>query len=185
MCSPEQLCKEQIDDYLYYCSNLHKTPSESFFKHTVFGLRAAYKVMGMEDMRIKLPSIKRQKSLPVVLSKSEVKELINAPKYLKHKLIIAMLNGCGLRSYESAFKTNKSVIEYLGRYTPKIAISNYRIRHIDPEKRTVIFSLKDYKKGGKKTTQTLSSKEFIRRFSMHILPRGFTRIRHFGILSSA
>ena len=56
--------------------------------------------MGMEDMRIKLPSIKRQKSLPVVLSKSEVKELINAPKYLKHKLIIAMLYGCGLRSYE-------------------------------------------------------------------------------------
>jgi hypothetical protein len=35
MCNPEQLCKEQIDDYLYYCSNLHKTPSESFFKHTI------------------------------------------------------------------------------------------------------------------------------------------------------
>lgn len=100
MCSPEQLCKEQIDDYLHYCSNLHKTPSESFFKHTIYGLRAAYRVMGMEDMRIKLPSIKRQKSLPIVLSKREVKALINAPKYLKHRLIIAMLYGCGLRSYE-------------------------------------------------------------------------------------
>jgi integrase len=100
MCSPEQLCKEQIDDYLFYCQNLHRTPSESFFKHTIYGLRAAYKVMGMEEMRIKLPSIKGQKSLPVVLSKTEVKDLIDSPKYLKHKLIIAMLYGCGLRSYE-------------------------------------------------------------------------------------
>lgn len=99
-CSPEKLGKESINDYLYYCQNLHKTPSESFFKHTIFGLRAAYKVMGMEEMRIKLPQIKRQKSLPVVLSKTEVKNLIIAPKYLKHRLIIAMLYGCGLRSYE-------------------------------------------------------------------------------------
>ena len=86
---------------------------------------------------------------------------------------------------KSAFKTNKSVIEYLGRYTHKIAISNYRILNIDKENRTVAFSLKDYRKKGKKTTQTLTTREFIRRFSMHILPRGFTRIRHFGILSSA
>ena len=86
---------------------------------------------------------------------------------------------------KSAFKTNKSVIGYLGRYTHKIAISNYRILNIDKEQRTVTFSLKDYRKGGKKATQTLSTKEFIRRFAMHILPRGFTRIRHFGILSSA
>jgi hypothetical protein len=86
---------------------------------------------------------------------------------------------------KSAFKTNRSVIEYLGRYTHKIAISNYRILDIDTEKRTVTFSLKDYKNNGQKTTQTLSSKEFVRRFSLHILPRGFTRIRHYGILSSA
>lgn len=86
---------------------------------------------------------------------------------------------------KSAFKTNKRVIEYLGRYTHKIAISNYRILDINKEDKTVTFSLKDYKKGGERTTQTLSTKEFIRRFSMHILPRGFTRIRHYGILSSA
>ena len=100
MCSPEQLCKENVNDYLFFCKNQHKTPSESFFKHTIFGLRAAYKVMGMEDKRIKLPQIKHQVKLPVVLSKSEVKALIAAPKYLKHKLIIAMLYGCGLRNYE-------------------------------------------------------------------------------------
>jgi len=83
------------------------------------------------------------------------------------------------------FNNNKSVIEYLGRYTHKIAISNSRIKHIDYHKRTVTFSLKDYRKNGEKTTQTLDTKEFIRRFALHILPKGFTRIRHYGILSSA
>jgi site-specific recombinase XerD len=100
MCSPEQLNKESIDDYLFYCQNLHKTPSESFFKHTIFGLRAAYKVMDMTTLRVMLPSIKRQNDLPVILSKSEVKSLIAAPKFLKHKLLIALLYGCGLRNYE-------------------------------------------------------------------------------------
>lgn len=77
------------------------------------------------------------------------------------------------------------VIEYLGRYTHKIAISNYRILAIDKVKKTVTFSLKDYKKGGKKTILTLSTKEFIKRFQNHILPKGFTRIRHYGFLSSS
>ncbi len=98
--SPEKLNKESINDYLYYCKNLHKTPSESFFKHTVYGLRAAYKVFNLEDKRIQLPQIKNSGKLPVVLSKEEVRRFIKAPKYLKHRLIIATLYGCGLRSYE-------------------------------------------------------------------------------------
>lgn len=77
------------------------------------------------------------------------------------------------------------VVEYLGRYTHKIAISNHRIKDIDYENRTVTFSAKNYKKGGKKQLITLSFKDFIKRFSLHVLPKGFTRIRHFGILSSS
>ena len=80
------------------------------------------------------------------------------------------------------FKTPKTVVEYLGRYTHKIAISNHRIKSI--EKNTVTFSIKNYRKGGKKEHLTLSHQEFIRRFSLHVLPKGFTRIRHYGILSS-
>jgi hypothetical protein len=83
------------------------------------------------------------------------------------------------------FGRPEHVIEYLGRYTHKIAISNHRILNIDKEKRTVTFSLKDYKKGGQRTTMTLASKEFIRRFQLHILPKGFTRIRHYGFLGSS
>ena len=83
------------------------------------------------------------------------------------------------------FLTPKFVIEYLGRYTHKIAISNYRIRHIDYKNKTVTFSLKNYNKGGAKALQILNTGEFIRRFGMHVLPKGFTRIRHYGILSSS
>lgn len=82
------------------------------------------------------------------------------------------------------FLTSQHVIEYLGRYTHKIAISNHRIKHIDYPNRRISFSLKDYRKGGAKAMQTLSTKEFLRRFTQHILPKGFTRIRHYGILSS-
>ena len=83
------------------------------------------------------------------------------------------------------FGRPEHVIEYLGRYTHKIAIGNHRILNIDKEKREVTFSLKDYRKGGQRTTMTLTCKEFIRRFQLHILPKGFTRIRHYGFLSSS
>ena len=82
------------------------------------------------------------------------------------------------------FHSPKYVVEYLGRYTHKIAISNYRIKHIDKAKRTVTFSVKNYRKAGRKETLTLTTREFVGRFSMHILPKGFTRIRHYGILCS-
>jgi len=75
------------------------------------------------------------------------------------------------------------VVEYLGRYTHKIAISNHRINSIDNA--SVRFTAKDYRHGGKSHFITLSDREFIRRFSMHILPKGFTRIRHYGILSGS
>ncbi|MEC5157235.1 hypothetical protein RCH13_001134 [Chryseobacterium sp. MP_3.2] len=77
----------------------------------------------------------------------------------------------------------KRVIEYLGRYTYKVAISNHRIKEVtDNELR---FGYKDYRKEGQKKEMTLSHVEFIRRFSLHILPRRFVRIRHYGILSSS
>jgi len=98
--NPIELGEEAINDYLFYCKNLHKTPSESFFKHTIYGLRSVYKIYGLTALRVQLPQIKRQNKLPIVLSKNEVKQFIASPKYLKHKLIIAMLYGCGLRNHE-------------------------------------------------------------------------------------
>ena len=80
------------------------------------------------------------------------------------------------------FSGPQSVIEYLGRYTHKIAISNHRIKNIADGK--VTFSYKDYRAAAVTKEMTLDALEFIRRFAMHILPKGFVRIRHYGIVSS-
>ncbi|MFV0353110.1 MAG: IS91 family transposase [Oscillospiraceae bacterium] len=75
-----------------------------------------------------------------------------------------------------------SVIEYLGRYTHKVAISNSRIKEVS--KTHTSFELKDYKQDGKKQILRLKNAAFVRRFAQHILPQRFVRIRHYGILSS-
>lgn len=80
------------------------------------------------------------------------------------------------------FNGPQSVIEYPGRYTHKIAISNHRIKNISDGK--VTFSYKDYRAAAVTKEMTLEALEFIRRFAMHILPKGFVRIRHYGIVSS-
>ena len=81
-----------------------------------------------------------------------------------------------------SFNGAQSVINYLGKYTHRIAISNYRIISIDEE--NVAFSVKDYKNAGRWKTMQISGIEFIRRFLMHVPQKGFVRIRHYGLLSS-
>lgn len=75
------------------------------------------------------------------------------------------------------------VVEYLGRYTQKIAISNHRIKEVDADG-NVTFWYKDYKDEGKRKLLKLSGQEFLRRFAQHILPARFVRIRHYGILGN-
>jgi len=99
-CSPEELDEEQVLDYLQHLKTQSNTPSSSYFKHTVYGLRFAYKVLGISGKRVFLPSLKLPKKLPVVLSHREIKQLLNAPQLLKHRLVLAMLYGCGLRRFE-------------------------------------------------------------------------------------
>lgn len=82
---------------------------------------------------------------------------------------------------KETFKGAKNVIEYLGNYTHRIAISNARILNVTDLE--VTFKAKNYRTGEKETV-TLHPVEFIRRFLMHVLPKGFTKIRHYGILSN-
>jgi len=77
----------------------------------------------------------------------------------------------------------QQVVEYLGRYTHKVAISNHRIRSIDPD-HNVTFEYKDYAAGGIKKLMTLEGAEFLRRFSQHILPKGFCKVRSAGIYTN-
>jgi len=80
------------------------------------------------------------------------------------------------------FASPKTVVEYLGRYTHKIAISNHRLVEVNAQ--TVSFNYKDYREGGQQKVAILKGTEFLRRFATHILPTGFVRIRHYGFLAS-
>ena len=82
---------------------------------------------------------------------------------------------------EKPFSSPQNLINYLGNYTHRVAISNHRL--IKQEDGKVSFSYKDYKNGGTRKVMTLDENEFIRRFMQHILPSGFSKIRYFGFLS--
>ncbi len=77
----------------------------------------------------------------------------------------------------------QQIVEYLAKYTHRVAISNTRIKNMDSN--GVTFSYKDYSDNANQKLMTLTGVEFLRRFAMHILPRGFVKIRYFGILTSA
>lgn len=98
---PSTLNIEQIEEYLLSVKRKNTTASESFFKHTVYGLRFLLRTLGRNDRAVQLPKIKRDNKLPVVLSRSEMKALLISPVLLKHRLLLGMLYGCGLRCMEA------------------------------------------------------------------------------------
>jgi hypothetical protein len=95
----------------------------------------------------------------------------------------------GLRRHQAfakpPFDGPEAVLAYLGRYTHRVAIANSRL--ITRDERGVTFRYKDYRRNGQARyrTMTLSADEFIRRFLLHVLPKRFHRIRHYGLLASA
>ena len=131
--------------------------SKGKFLFPVKAMSVVFRAKYMEILKEKMPSIE----------KTVIDELVK-----KNWVVYA----------KRPFGNPQSVIEYLGRYTHKIAISNHRILDIDDK--GVKFSYKDYRKGAQKQEMVLDGMEFIRRFSLHILPKNFVRIRHYGIVSS-
>ena len=110
----------------------------------------------------------------------------SAAPYKNYYTFKELLNICYAKEWipycKKPFDGAESVIRYLGKYTHRIAISNYRIKGMTES--TVTFSAKDYKNQGHWKEITLSGEEFIRRFLMHVPPKRFVRIRHYGLLSS-
>lgn len=109
-----------------------------------------------------------------------------AEKYRNHYEFKELIDSCYDTEWvpycKKTFNGAQSVIDYLGKYTHRIAISNHRIIHMDDE--NVTFSVKDYRKEGQWKELTISGIEFIRRFLMHVPTRRFVRIRHYGLLCS-
>ena len=110
----------------------------------------------------------------------------SSEKYRNHYVFQELLDTCYAMEWvpycKKTFNGAQSVINYLGKYTHRIAISNYRIISMDEQ--TVTFSVKDYHNEGRWKNLTLSGIEFIRRFLMHVPPKRFVRIRHYGLLCS-
>lgn len=95
---PTHLTHEQIEDYLYVLKK--RGAAESFFKHTVYGMRFLFRVEGLPYRALQLPSFQNKQKLPVVLNQTEMLELLQAPILLKHRVLVAILYGCGLRCQE-------------------------------------------------------------------------------------
>lgn len=109
-----------------------------------------------------------------------------AEPFKNHFVFKELLDSCYAKEWipycKKPFKGAESVIKYLGKYTHRISISNYRIKSMTDS--TVTFTVKDYRNHGQWKNLTLSGEEFIRRFLMHVPPKRFVRIRHYGLLSS-
>ena len=119
--------------------------------------------------------------------KKEKLEFYGKNEYLNNKqnfdeLMSKMYNKEWISYCKPPFENAKSVIKYLGRYTHRVAISNERI--VNEENGEVTFKYRDYKDNNKMKEMTLKAEEFIRRFLMHILPPGFMKIRHYGLLGN-
>lgn len=99
-CLPTQLNPEQVKDYLYLLQQRSSTPSQTYFKHTVYSLRFLLKTEGLPYSFLHLPSIPHVKKLPVILSREEIWAMLKSADLLKHRILIGLLYGCGLRCME-------------------------------------------------------------------------------------
>lgn len=98
---PVDLSIEQINDFLYTMLKTSTSPSKSYFRHTVYGLKCLFKIMGKEEKALKMPPIRNNETVPVVLSGDEIRRLLSLTANLKHRVLIGLLYGSGLRMNEA------------------------------------------------------------------------------------
>src|ERR1019366_4938295 len=113
----------------------------------------------------------------------EGQRLSDRPAFLRH--LVPLRQKKWVVYAKRPFAGPKAVLAYLARYTYRVAISNRRLIAMDEA--GITFRYKDYRRDGAARYQvmTLEPAEFIRRFLLHVLPRGFHRIRHYGLFASA
>lgn len=106
----------------------------------------------------------------------------NNQKWNKRKYLRSLVDKDWVVYCKSPMRNPEHMVKYIGRYTHKIAISNYRL--ISSKNGQVCFSYRDYKDGKKRKIMSLSTDNFLQRFLWHVLPEGFHRIRHYGFLAN-
>lgn len=108
--SPLDLEADEINSYLFSLRQ-EKDLSDTYFKHTVYGLRFFYRIYGLEDRAIRLPNLKNNRKLPVVFSTQELRKLFKAPQRLKQRVLLCLIYSAGLRVSEVC-KLKLSDIDY-------------------------------------------------------------------------
>jgi integrase/recombinase XerD len=122
---PEHISDDEINEYLTALALSAKSPSRSNFKHAVYGLRYYYRLLGQNKRAISLPSLKGDTRLPIILNRSELKELFKAPALLKHRIVLTLIYSAGLRGME---------------------VINLKLSDIDFERKTIHIRQSKYKK---------------------------------------
>ncbi|RYZ76713.1 MAG: integrase, partial [Proteobacteria bacterium] len=97
---PTEVPLDDLEEYLYAMSKRAVGFSQTYFKFAVYGLRFAYRIEGMHDKYLAMPTVRRDKKLPVVLSKQEMKRMFEVTTNPKHRVLLGLLYGCGLRCFE-------------------------------------------------------------------------------------
>jgi integrase/recombinase XerD len=139
---PQDIPEEEINEYLAALASNTKSPSRSNFKHAVYGLRYYYRHIGLGNRAIALPSIKDDFKLPVILNRSELRELFHTPTLLKHRIVLALIYSAGLRSQE-AINLRISDIDF-ERQTIHIRQSKYKKDRIVPLSKLMAKGLRKY-----------------------------------------
>lgn len=139
---PENISDDEINEYLASLARDPRSPSRSSFKHMVYGLRYYYRLIGNNKRAIALPSLKQDARLPVILNRSELKQLFSAPKLLKHRVLLTLIYSAGLRGQE-AINLKISDID-LERMTIHIRQSKYKKDRILPLSTYMAKGLKKY-----------------------------------------
>jgi len=98
---PQHISEKDLNKYLADLARQTNSPSLTNFKFTVYGLRHFYRLLGLKERLVELPSIKARKKLPVILNYDECKALFKAPTLLKHRVILALIYSAGLRVQEA------------------------------------------------------------------------------------
>lgn len=139
---PEQVSDDEINEYLTGLALSSKSPSRSSFKHAVYGLRYYFRLIGQNKRAIALPSLKKEAKLPVILNRSELKELFKAPTLLKHRIVLTLIYSAGLRGQE-VVNLKLSDIDF-ERKTIHIRQSKYKKDRIVPLSKFMAKGLKKY-----------------------------------------
>ena len=139
---PEDISDDELKDYLTGLALESEAPSRSSFKHMVYGLRFYFRHIGLTKRAIVLPSLRNDTRLPVILNREELKELFQAPKLLKHRVMLALIYSAGLRSAEVS-KLEIADVDF-ERKTIHIKQSKYKKDRIVPLSDYIAVGLKKY-----------------------------------------